>query len=138
MPTTCSRCAKSDPRPFEKLCFPEVPAGQSWEGTPNDAVCPGCQLAELHPHCTSVVDISDRERVDFSVMPREEIDFNRLVYCEHIDLTRCYLLHGDDWPDEWTCPECGGTEFDLVRADYQASGLQPGTLSGEIELPDDD
>src|SRR4051812_4974295 len=44
-----------------------------WEGTFHEPVCPGCQLAEWHPHCTSVRwDAGYGERVDLEKLKRSE------------------------------------------------------------------
>ena len=131
--TTCSRCQRIDERPFRELTLSEP----FWEGHDREPVCPSCQLAHWHPHCTSLVDVGG-ERVDLAVIPREEWDPNSVFRCEYIDLTRGYLEE-DDWPETWTCPSCGGTEFEFVHADYMPSGLQPSSFElrlADLEAPD--
>ena len=53
--------------------FPEGWTGSiSREGIANDAICSGCQLAEWHPHCTSLRtgECGDGERVDIEALKR--------------------------------------------------------------------
>lgn len=77
-------------------------------------MCPGCQYAEWHPRCTSVVtsevdDEGKRERVDLAGMPREESDLSTVTRCGYVDLSVAWIDDAD-WPHGWTCPDCGGTE----------------------------
>jgi hypothetical protein len=37
------------------------------------------------------------------------------TWCEHRDLTRGYMWDAADWPDEWTCPRCGGSDPARLR-----------------------
>jgi hypothetical protein len=129
----CVRCGRTaKPLPWG------LPEG--WEGTPSEAICPGCQYAEWHPHCTSLVSYRDGERVDPEVdwanMPREEWDFESLMRCDYIDLGVSWIDDAD-WPKEWRCPKCGGTDFEGVHRDYPPSGLQPGSFEVDISDPDD-
>jgi hypothetical protein len=87
-------CARAD----EPIVV-QIPRG--WEGSRSEAVCPGCQLAEWHPHCMSPVD-SDGQLVDLAPIPREEWDRDLIFYCEYIDLSRDYLLGAKDWPIDFT------------------------------------
>jgi hypothetical protein len=101
-------------------------------------VCPGCQYAEWHPLCRGIVDF-DGERVDLNVLPREEIVWNRLSYCEYLDLTVAWI-DDDDWPREWRCPDCGCTEFVGVHRDYPPSGFAGARFNvefGEIDETDE-
>lgn len=66
-----------------------------------------------HPHCTSVVDVYDREYVDFTVIPESEIDASDVEWCGYVDRDRIYV--DEEWPEAWTCPDCGGTSFELVE-----------------------
>jgi hypothetical protein len=119
MQVTCTRCGKAG-EPIGYAGLVGVPEG--WEGSIDDAVCPGCQVPEWHPLCQGLVDF-DGERVDLNVIPREEIDWNRLSRCEHLDLTVVWV-EGDEWPAGWCCPECGCTEFGLVHREYPPSGFR--------------
>jgi hypothetical protein len=106
-----------------------------WQGTLSEAVCPGCQYAEWHPHCSSLVDV-DGERVDLSAIPREERALERLSRCEYIDLTVSWIDDAD-WPQAWRCPECGGTGFEGVHRDYQQSGLRGTSFTIDADTDDD-
>jgi hypothetical protein len=134
MPTTCSRCQRTDERPFIDLASLE-PLVEAWEGTLAEPVCPHCQLAAWHLHCTGVVDV-EGVRVEIGAIPRSEWDANSVFRCGYIDVEHRFLEE-DEWPIEWTCPKCGGTRFEFVRRDYLPSGLQPGSFSGEVEEFDD-
>lgn len=127
--TTCSRCQRIDERPFHELTQVEP----YWEGAESEAVCPNCQLVLWHPHCMSPVD-ADGERVDLAAIPRDEWDENSIFYCEYIDLTRGYA-EDEEWPQSWTCPRCGGTDFEFVHADYPPSGFRPGSFELAMEEP---
>jgi hypothetical protein len=78
-------------------------------------LCPGCQYAEWHPHCTSLVDADD-ERVDLSSMPQEEWDETSITRCEYIDLDVSWIDDADE-PQGWRCARCGGSEFEGVHRD---------------------
>lgn len=123
--TTCSRCQRTDSRPLPGPTA--IPDG--WEGSHLEPVCPGCQLAAWHPHCTSVVDFHG-ERVDVAAIPRKEWGVGLLMHCGYLDTSVSY--YSDELPDAWACPDCGGTEFELVHADYQQSGLRPGGFRAEF------
>jgi hypothetical protein len=126
-----------------------------------DAVCPGCQYAEWHPHCTATrVESGHGARVDIAALKRGEpvtveIDGAPVVFrsfadlealeagepgalgwCDYLDLTVSWTDDTEP-PSEWRCPECGSTEFEGVHRDYQASNLKGTTFTAEIE-PDDD
>ena len=133
MKVTCVRCGREAEVPDLPTHVATPPEG--WEGTIFEPVCPGCQFAEWHPHCTSLIDL-DGERLNLAVIPREEVDWNRVTRCEYIDLTIA-VVDGDDWPDTWQCPKCGGTDFEWVHADYMPSGLQPGSFEADAEEIDD-
>jgi len=146
---TCTRCARTaDAQP------PGLP--DDWEGSVNDAVCPGCQYAEWHPRCTSVrAEHGYGERIDVEALKRGEpttVNVNGLPvllrstseleplgvgWCDYIDLSVAFLDPSDDWPQEWRCPECGGTTFEGVHADYQASGLKGAGFNGTVEGDED-
>lgn len=144
--TTCVRCGRTEPRSFLALAIElefrsntaasdadkqAAFADIGWSGTADAAVCPGCQFAEWHPHCMSIVDI-DGERVDFAKVPAHEIDAGSVFRCEYIDLDVSWI-EDDDYPESWTCPKCGGTEFEGVHRDYQPSGLEGASFTVEIE-----
>lgn len=65
-------------------------------------VCPGCQYAEWHPLCESLVDF-DGERLDLHKIPREEIVWSRVSRCEYLDLTVSWIGDEDE-PDSWDVP----------------------------------
>ena len=94
-------------------------------------VCPGCQYAEWHPLCESLVDF-DGERLDLHKIPREEIVWSRVSRCEYLDLTVSWIGDEDE-PDSWTCPDCGGTAFIGVHRDYQCSGLKGALFVTEVD-----
>jgi hypothetical protein len=104
---------------------------------------PACQFAEWHPHCTSLIDVMTRERVepriDWAAMPREEWDFNSLTRCEYLDLTISVVKEDSDadWTQDWQCQDCGGTAYDWVHRDYMPSGLQPGSFTATVEEPEE-
>jgi hypothetical protein len=148
----CDRCGKEEPATKMAtgagFLLPEC-----WEGSfPHEAVCPGCQFAEWHPHCTSVA-TRDGERVDLEPLGRGEpvtiqldgvpVRFNSvsefapgtLVWCDYVDLSVSYI---DDEPTDWRCARCGGTTFEGVHADYQESGPSGATFTIETEEVDDD
>lgn len=133
----CSRCGRA-PHPDEPIQCAEVGLPVEWTGTKNESVCPGCQYVEWHPHCTSLVDVMSGERVDprvdWAAFPREECDFNSLTRCEYIDMTISITIDDPEWVRKWTCPNCGGTEFDYVRRDYLSSGLQPGSFTVDDDV----
>jgi hypothetical protein len=122
---------------------------RGWEGTVNTAVCPGCQLAEWHPHCTSWLDdYGHGKRVawrdeggddvissEIAAMPSEEWDTESWAPCDYIDHTISWIDEAD-WPKQWRCPECGGTAFEGVHGDYPMSGLKGARFS--VELGDAD
>ena len=74
---------------------------------------PGCELADWHPHCTSVVD-KDGSLVDIAVFPRDEW-VGLVVWCGYLDLSLTVPPEGERL--HWRCPQCGGTEYELVHAD---------------------
>ncbi len=149
----CSRCGvtKGETTP------PHLPEG--WEGWTREPVCPNCQLAEWHPRCTSVraesgygqrVDLEALERGesttlvvdDVPVVLRSTADLEsfarEIAWCDHVDLSVSVTDGDDDWPTEWVCSECGGTTFQWVHADYQASGLKGTSFGASVEEPDDE
>ncbi|MGZ4185008.1 MAG: hypothetical protein ACXVSF_06445 [Solirubrobacteraceae bacterium] len=122
----CDRCGREE--------MPEGPGllPPGWEGAVEtlpphhavEAVCPGCQYAAWHPHCTSLIDIETGERVDpgaWDAMPEAERDYSRLAPCEYIDTSVAWT--DDDDPPTWRCPSCGGSAFDGVHRDYPPGGL---------------
>ncbi len=146
MKVACSRCGR------EEETTPDLHLPLNWEGPP--AVCPGCQFAEWHPHCTSVrADFGYGERIDIEALERGEatvvesdgvsvalrsfadVEAMGVGWCDHIDLTISHVDDGGAWPETWTCPECAGTTFEWVHGDYQGSGLK-GTTFG-VELDED-
>lgn len=155
MTITCFRCGRA-PRDDEPLIPPPVNMPAAWEGPP--AVCPGCQYAEWHPHCTSVrVESGYGARLDLEAIARGEtvtveVDGAPVVFrslddvkalpegeigrCEYIDLDVSWIDDADP-PAEWRCPECGGTQFEGVHRDYQAAGLKYTSFATEIEEDDD-
>jgi hypothetical protein len=46
-----------------------------------------------------------------------------LGYCDYIDLSISWVDDADS-PKSWTCPECGGTDFEAVHRDYGQAGLK--------------
>jgi len=132
---TCSRCGK----PADSDQTQGWPWG--WEGTASEAVCPDCQFCTWHPHCLSLVDREGKRvdpSIDWASMPPAERDYSGLSRCEHIDLSVPVLDVERDWPERWTCPRCGGTEFELVHRDYEASGLAGAGFVAELTEPDDE
>jgi hypothetical protein len=147
MEVTCTRCGvQRAPATISESGRLHLPEG--WEGTVKaspdvqgnwfgEAHCPGCQLAEHHPRCMSVrSDFGYGGRVDLEALDRgeqvtftnqdddvvtarspDDIDLTELGYCDHFDLSINWF-EGDDWPKDWRCPECGGTEFEFVHRDY--------------------
>ena len=79
-----------------------------WEGHSAEAICPGCQSASWHPHCTSIVD-SLGQRVDVAAMPVEEMK-GLVEQCGTVD-TSVSWLSDEAAPTSWRCPSCGGTDF---------------------------
>jgi hypothetical protein len=143
--TTCERCGKTAPTRFDGKLPPE-----GWEGTVSTGVCPGCQLVEWHPHCMALLDWETDKvvnpRVDWAGMPAEELDWNSVRFCEHIELSIAHIDDGSEWPLEWTCPRCGthhtqqdskpieeGGNWDWVHRDYQQSGLEWAGFDVDIE-----
>ena len=139
---TCVRCRKEGEARGEGNTA-LVPEG--WEGTIKEPVCPGCQLAEWHPLCESVVDEDGRRvgaRVGYEfvyeswieAMPPEERSGSEgdWRWCEHLDLSLSYLDPATA-PAEWTCAECGGHAFVLVHADYPRSGMRGSAFTAEVE-----
>lgn len=57
-------------------------------------------------------------------------------WCDYIDLSMAWIEDAD-WPKEWTCPECGGTDFEGVSRDYQASGLKGAAFTVDVEESDE-
>jgi rubredoxin len=91
---------------------------ETWEGSPAEPVCPNCQLAERFPLCESLVDpdgVRVGSRLDPPRTPRKEMVEGYFTWCEHRDLTRGYMWDAADWPDEWTCPRCGGSDPARLR-----------------------
>jgi hypothetical protein len=150
----CARCgreATTEDRAHNTL----VPDG--WEGSKYEAVCPGCQYAEWHPHCTSVcVECGSGDRVDIAALQRGEqvtveiygtpvllrslddlkvLPDGELGWCDYKDLSIAWT-DDEDQPAEWTCPACGGTEFEGVHRDYPASNLKGTTFTTEVEPSD--
>ena len=135
----CDRCGREE--------LPEGPGllPPGWEGAAQahppygavEAVCPGCQYAEWHPHCLSLVDAVTGKRVDPEVewagMPPAERDYSRVVRCDLIDTTVAWL-DGDPVPEGWRCPACGGSAFDGVHRDYPTSGFIGARFSAEGEV----
>jgi hypothetical protein len=143
----CDRCGRA-PRDDEPLIPNGPPHG--WEGPP--PVCPGCQYAEWHPHCTSWFSHHDPEgeRVSWAdsegdvhvaphllAIPHDEWDSASWFECDEIDLTVSWT-GGDDLPQGWWCPRCGNTDFEGVHRDYGQSGLAGATFEPEFELEDDE
>lgn len=144
----CERCAKEG-----RTMSPGPPKG--WEGTISKAVCPNCQYAEWHPHCTSVrAECGYGERIDIAALAAPEAgqsitimdhdvpvivrSFDELHalgvgYCDYIDPSVSWV-DDDDWPKQWTCPECGGSEFEGVHRDYQQSGLKGTSFDVDTEV----
>jgi hypothetical protein len=88
----CSRCGIGG----------EVVAGlppEGWVGTAFDTVCPGCQEAER----------LGRRRPQ----PLGGGWAGQVEWCDHVDVEHGYPE--DDWPETWTCPKCGGTDFEMVQ-----------------------
>ena len=120
----CVRCGATAERQQPNL----IPDG--WDGTIRAGVCPNCQLAEWHPHCTSLVtiiptdgSIPPGQRVDRTVdWPREEWDLIELERCDYIDPTIAVTYADENRPTDWRCPRCGGTSFEWVQADYPHAG----------------
>jgi len=125
---SCSRCGREAATTDRPTKLPE-----GWTGSLYDPVCAGCELVGWHPHCTSPVD-ADGQRVDIASIPPEEWDSSLVMRCEYIDLNVSWVDEAD-WPKKWRCSECGGTEFEGVHRDYQASGL--GGASFTVELKED-
>lgn len=89
---TCIRCGKESmtrrghlPHEYDaegEIVFP------TWTGSVDEAICPGCQYAEMHPHCTSIrAESGYGERIDFAALTRGE----RVV-------VQTGTLDGDDVP----------------------------------------
>lgn len=149
----CSRCGRT-PRDDEPLIH-NLP--QDWEGPP--PVCPGCQYAEWHPHCTSVrVEAGYGDRIDIDALERGEsitveiagtpvvfstmsdlraLQVGEIAYCDYVDLTISWT-DDDEWPKTWKCPSCGGSKFEGVHRNYGGSGLKGTSFSVELEEVEDD
>jgi hypothetical protein len=56
-------------------------------------------------------------------------------WCDYLDREHAYVDEAD-FPTEWTCPECGGTTFEFIHADYPASNLKGTTFRTETEEDD--
>lgn len=130
----CSRCGRA-PREDELIDEPEVGLPRGWEGSRFEGVSPGCQLAEWNPLCRSLLD-ADGERVAavtvedelilepaIAAMPREEIASGDWMWCDYKDSSVSWIEGEGEHPADWRCPQCGGTSFMWVHADYPISGL---------------
>jgi hypothetical protein len=93
-----------------------------------EVVCDRCQFAEWVPHCTSVTDW-DGDRVDVDALRASGRDIPEasVKYCDYVDLSLSFSE--DNWPESWTCPQCGGTTFEGVKRDYHKSGLDHGDFT---------
>jgi hypothetical protein len=149
----CSRCGRV-PREDEPLVR-DLP--KEWEGHKFDAVCPGCQYAEWHPHCTAVrVESGYGERLDLEALERGEavtvtihgdpvvfrsssdltaLPVGALGWCDYIDLSVSWIDDADE-PKEWRCASCGGTSFEGVHRDYPASDLKGAAFNAELREED--
>lgn len=78
----CIGCGRS-PHDGEQAQMDGAPP-DGWERTILKAVCPGCQFAEWHPYCTSVVDF-DGERID-PAASEQELAPGLFRRCGFIDL----------------------------------------------------
>jgi hypothetical protein len=130
----CSRCGRA-PREDEPIEVAEIGLPRGWEGTRFEGVCPGCQLAEWHSLCRSLLD-ADGERVAavtaedelilepaIAGMPRAEIASSDWMWCDYKDSSVSWIDGESEPPAGCRCPSCGGTNFMWVRADYPTSGL---------------
>lgn len=130
MAALCERCGR-EADPGTPL-IAGLPMG--WEGSPRAMVCPGCQYAEWHPHCTSAVIVDEAgeyERVDQAVdwrEPREETDFASVMYCDYVDLSVSWVQDAA-LPLDWTCPRCGGRRFEGVHLTSKAKRTRSGASS---------
>lgn len=148
---TCSRCGR-DARPDEMTPAPDLPRGWThgaWTGSEVEVVCPNCEYAEWHPHCTSWLDEygygrrvgwrdENGEEVvapEIAAMPREEWHTGAWAPCDSLDLSVSWVDQAD-WPKAWRCPQCGGTDFEGVHRDYMLSGLKGAGFT--VELNEDD
>lgn len=158
IPIHCERCGRKATTKNGHLPAKRDADGEvewAWEGSVSGAVCPGCQYAEWHPHCTSVrAESGYGERIDFAALRRgeqviiriddmpvvlrsaDELDWNDVAYCDYIDPSVSWIDHAD-WPEQWTCPECGGTDFEGVHRDYQASGLKGAAFTADVNEIDE-
>jgi hypothetical protein len=132
----CSRCMR-EPSPAERCDTWGIPEG--WEGSASQLVCPGCQPAAWHPRCTSLrADSGYGDRVDLAALESGEslvvtidevpvriaslsdlttFDVGTFGWCDFIDWSVSWV-EDEDFPEEWSCPKCGGTEFEGVH-DYR-------------------
>jgi hypothetical protein len=82
----CQRCGREG---ASRLVGAMAVVPEGWEGTIHDAVCAGCQYAEWHPLCESIL-TWDGERVDrdrLAAMPRDEWKRDDFTRYEYLDLT---------------------------------------------------
>jgi ribosomal protein S27AE len=120
---TCSRCHQTTGTLMQYKTCQGVPEG--WEGSPDEPICPNCEMVGWVPHCISLVD-QDLERVDLDSIPRSEWSETGVFYCEYIDYSVSWVDNDKDWPEHWQCPRCGGTAFEGVHPDYPPGGIFPG------------
>jgi len=148
MKVRCLRCGR------DGEASPPVPP-DGWEGSISEPICPGCQSAEWHPHCTSVrAESGYGQRIDLEALARGEsttVDVDGVpvvlrstsdaqsldaAWCDYIDLSIARTDGDADWLTEWRCDACGGTGFEWVHADYMQSGL--GGTSFDLRVEEDD
>jgi hypothetical protein len=131
----CSRCGrKGTMRGAGNTAL--VPDG--WEGHAGEAVC-RLPVRGVAP----ALRVAHRRRWN----PRRSRDDSEAgartraaLRCEYLDLAVAWVDDGD-WPEEWMCPDCGGTEFVGVYRDYPLSGMHGSSFVIEVEdfeLGDDD
>lgn len=145
----CARCGRENE--IQILGTVAAPP-EGWEGSIFDAICPGCQFIEWHPHCTSLrAEHGYGDRIDTAALERGEsitvkdVDDDLVVVRSFSDLEilgvgRCEYIDYDvrwiddaGWPKAWTCSQCGGTEFEGVHPDYTQSGLKGSSFSTDAE-----